>query len=239
VESDPHQNVKRETFSSLARYLGTEGGIVLLATLILVPVADSDSNNNTQQTSSSAYASDEDTDTTDGTETKNERKSTTSTHRNVDLSNSENKSPPASINAPITMNSNGGKPIGIYHNEGTDRSTFNDNRIENNDDKKAQIEAKLTSPDLKDKSTLEIVINHASVFVGKEWLTEAMAASRSVVCILKKFAGKLGKATGSLISSKLIMTNHHVFKTAPMCQNSVVCFNYDDGMYAALPILRS
>ena len=59
-----------------------------------------------------------------------------------------------------------------------------------------------------------------------------MAAGRAVGRVnIRDAGGRLqGYGTGSLVSPTLLLTNHHVLPDAATARNSVIEFNYQDGI---------
>jgi endonuclease G, mitochondrial len=78
---------------------------------------------------------------------------------------------------------------------------------------------------------LEKVIN-TSDFVGVRYLDAGVAAARAVGRIdIKNAGGQLiGFGTGSLVSSRLVLTNHHVLPDAETAATSAIEFNFQDGI---------
>ena len=78
---------------------------------------------------------------------------------------------------------------------------------------------------------LEKIINTAD-FVGIRYLDAGVAAGRAVGRVnIRDAGGRLqGYGTGSLVSPTLLLTNHHVLPDAATAGNSVIEFNYQDGI---------
>jgi endonuclease G len=78
---------------------------------------------------------------------------------------------------------------------------------------------------------LEKIINTAD-FVGIRYLDEGVAASRAVCRIdIRDEIGRLvGYGTGSMVSPRLLLTNHHVLPSAEEARFSAAEFNYQDGL---------
>jgi endonuclease G, mitochondrial len=78
---------------------------------------------------------------------------------------------------------------------------------------------------------LEKIINTAD-FVGIRYLDEGVAASRAVCRIdIRDEIGRLvGYGTGSMVSPRLLLTNHHVLPSADDARFSAAEFNYQDGL---------
>ncbi len=78
---------------------------------------------------------------------------------------------------------------------------------------------------------LERVINDPD-FVDIRFLEAGVAAARAVGRInIRNQAGRVvGYGTASLVSTQLILTNHHVLPTADVARWSAVEFNYQDGI---------
>jgi endonuclease G len=81
---------------------------------------------------------------------------------------------------------------------------------------------------------LEKIINTAD-FVGVRYLGEGVAASSAVCRIdIRDEAGRVvGYGTGSLVSPRLLLTNHHVLPSAQVARSSAAEFNYQDGLDGA------
>lgn len=78
--------------------------------------------------------------------------------------------------------------------------------------------------------SLEKVINTRD-FVDIGYLEAGVAASRAVCRIhVRDPARGSGYGTGSLISPRLLLTNHHVFPEPEVAQTSAIEFNYQDGL---------
>ncbi|MBG0826660.1 DNA/RNA non-specific endonuclease [Planomonospora sp. ID67723] len=78
---------------------------------------------------------------------------------------------------------------------------------------------------------LEKIINTAD-FVGVRYLDAGVAAARAVGRVnIRDGHGRLaGFGTGSLVSPVLLLTNHHVLPDADTARNSLIEFNYQDGI---------
>ncbi|WP_027502784.1 DNA/RNA non-specific endonuclease [Rhodococcus sp. UNC363MFTsu5.1] len=78
---------------------------------------------------------------------------------------------------------------------------------------------------------LEKIINTAD-FVGVRYLDAGVAASRAVCRVVIRDGRGIdqGFGTGSLVSPALMLTNHHVLPNADTARNSVVEFNFQDGI---------
>ena len=78
---------------------------------------------------------------------------------------------------------------------------------------------------------LEKIINTAD-FVGARYLDAGVAAARAVGRVnIRDAAGRLeGYGTASLVSSALLLTNHHVLPDAATARSSVIEFDYQDGV---------
>lgn len=79
-------------------------------------------------------------------------------------------------------------------------------------------------------AVLEKIINTAD-FVDVRYLQNGVAASRAVCRVqIRDEAGRVvGYGTGSLVSPRLVLTNHHVLPTAEAAKISAVEFDYEDG----------
>jgi V8-like Glu-specific endopeptidase len=78
---------------------------------------------------------------------------------------------------------------------------------------------------------LEKIIGTAD-FVGIRYLEGGVAASRAVCRIVIRDRGgrTTGYGTGSLVSPRLLLTNHHVLESADVARLSAAEFNYQDGI---------
>ncbi|MGW6376991.1 DNA/RNA non-specific endonuclease [Rhodococcus sp. NPDC055112] len=78
---------------------------------------------------------------------------------------------------------------------------------------------------------LEKIINTAD-FVGVRYLDAGVAASRAVCRVVIRDGRGIdqGFGTGSLVSPALMLTNHHVLPNADTARNSVIEFNFQDGI---------
>ena len=78
---------------------------------------------------------------------------------------------------------------------------------------------------------LEKIINTAD-FVGIRYLEEGVAASRAVCRIdIRDETGRVvGFGTGSMVSPRLLLTNHHVLPDAEVARLSAAEFNFQDGL---------
>jgi endonuclease G len=77
---------------------------------------------------------------------------------------------------------------------------------------------------------LERIINTAD-FVGIRYLDAGVAAARAIGRVNIRGGGRLqGYGTGSLVSPALLLTNHHVLPDAATARESVIEFNYQDGI---------
>ncbi len=78
---------------------------------------------------------------------------------------------------------------------------------------------------------LEAIINSAD-FVDIRYLEAGVAAAKAVGRVdVRSATGRLeGYGTGSLVSPRLFLTNHHVLATAEAAGFSAVEFNYQDGI---------
>jgi endonuclease G len=87
------------------------------------------------------------------------------------------------------------------------------------------------SKDAEPGKLLEKIINTAD-FVGARFLDAGVAAARAVGRVsIRDGGGRLaGYGTGSLVSPTLLLTNHHVLPDAATARNSVIEFNYQDGV---------
>jgi endonuclease G len=94
-----------------------------------------------------------------------------------------------------------------------------------------QTEAENEDPHVRAGLVLEKIINTAD-FVGIRYLEEGVAASRAVCRLdIRDDAGRdIGYATGSLVSPRLLLTNHHVLPSADVARVSAAEFNYQDGI---------
>jgi len=81
------------------------------------------------------------------------------------------------------------------------------------------------------ETTIERIINTAD-FVGIRYLDAGVAAARAIGRVnIRDARGRLqGYGTGSLVSSALLLTNHHVLPDAETARSSVIEFNYQDGL---------
>jgi endonuclease G len=95
------------------------------------------------------------------------------------------------------------------------------------------------APDLRAKvgtdgtpeTVLEKIINTVD-FVDIRYLEAGVAAARAVARVnIRDGAGRpAGYGSGSLVSPRLLLTNHHVLSDAEVARSSVVEFNYQDGL---------
>lgn len=78
---------------------------------------------------------------------------------------------------------------------------------------------------------LEKIIGTAD-FVGIRYLEGGVAASRAVCrVVIRDSSGRtIGYGTGSLVSPRLLLTNHHVLESADVARLSAAEFNYQDGI---------
>ncbi|MFD4267995.1 DNA/RNA non-specific endonuclease [Rhodococcus sp. NPDC058481] len=78
---------------------------------------------------------------------------------------------------------------------------------------------------------LEKIINTAD-FVGVRYLDAGVAAARSICRVVIRDGRGIdqGYGTGSLVSPTLMLTNHHVLPSGDAARNSVIQFNYQDGV---------
>ncbi len=78
---------------------------------------------------------------------------------------------------------------------------------------------------------LERIINTPD-FVDIRYLEAGTAAARAVcrIRIGDEAGGVIGHGTGSLVSPRLLLTNHHVLESAEVARSSVAEFNYQDGL---------
>ncbi|HXV33606.1 MAG TPA: serine protease [Gaiellaceae bacterium] len=77
---------------------------------------------------------------------------------------------------------------------------------------------------------LEKIIGAAD-FVGIRYLEGGVAASRAVCrIVIRDPGGGTGYGTGSLVSPRLLLTNHHVLESADVARLSAAEFNYQDGI---------
>jgi endonuclease G, mitochondrial len=78
---------------------------------------------------------------------------------------------------------------------------------------------------------LEKIIN-TNDFVGIRYLEEGVAASRAVcrVDVRDELGRDIGYGTGSMVSPRLLLTNHHVLPSAEVARLSGAEFNYQDGI---------
>jgi endonuclease G len=81
------------------------------------------------------------------------------------------------------------------------------------------------------ETMIEKVINTAD-FVGIQYLDAGAAAARAIGRVnIRGASGRLqGYGTGSLVSPALLLTNHHVLPDAETARNSLIEFNYQDGI---------
>ncbi len=89
----------------------------------------------------------------------------------------------------------------------------------------------LAASEVRAGIVLEKIINTAD-FVGIRYLEEGVAASRAVCRIdIRDEAGRVvGFGTGSLVSPRLLLTNHHVLPSAEVARLSAAEFNFQDGL---------
>ena len=80
-------------------------------------------------------------------------------------------------------------------------------------------------------AVLEAVINRPD-FLDIRFLEAGVAAARAVCrVVIRDGRGRLaGYGTGSLVSPRLLLTNHHVLPSAGVAQGSGTEFNYQDGL---------
>ncbi|WP_077040216.1 DNA/RNA non-specific endonuclease [Rhodococcus sp. MTM3W5.2] len=78
---------------------------------------------------------------------------------------------------------------------------------------------------------LEKIINTAD-FVGARYLDAGVAAARAICRVVIRDGRGIdqGFGTGSLVSPALMLTNHHVLPNADTARNSVIEFNFQDGV---------
>ncbi|TJZ80410.1 endonuclease [Rhodococcus oryzae] len=78
---------------------------------------------------------------------------------------------------------------------------------------------------------LEKIINTAD-FVGARYLDAGVAAARAICRVVIRDGRGVdqGFGTGSLVSPALMLTNHHVLPNADTARNSVIEFNFQDGV---------
>jgi endonuclease G, mitochondrial len=78
---------------------------------------------------------------------------------------------------------------------------------------------------------LEKIINTAD-FVGIRYLEAGVAAGRAVcrVDIRDELGRSVAYGTGSMVSPRLLLTNHHVLPSADVARFSAAEFNYQDGV---------
>jgi endonuclease G, mitochondrial len=69
-------------------------------------------------------------------------------------------------------------------------------------------------------------------FVGVRYLQAGVVAGRAVarVSIRDRLSRVVGYGTGSMVSPELLLTNHHVLPDTEVAANSVVEFDYEDGL---------
>jgi endonuclease G, mitochondrial len=81
------------------------------------------------------------------------------------------------------------------------------------------------------ETMIEKVINTAD-FVGIRYLDAGVAAARAIGRVnIRNASGRVeGYGTGSLVSPALLLTNHHVLPNADTARDSVIEFNYQDGI---------
>jgi endonuclease I/V8-like Glu-specific endopeptidase len=87
---------------------------------------------------------------------------------------------------------------------------------------------------------LERIINRSEL-LGVQYLDGGLAASGTVARVVVRNAQgqTLGHGTGSMISPRLLLTNHHVLKDAAVAGRSIVEFNYQDDLRGELlPAVR-
>src|SRR5262249_40919033 len=80
-------------------------------------------------------------------------------------------------------------------------------------------------------TVLEAIIDTPD-FVGVRYLEQGVVAGRAVCRIDIRDAGgaAVGYGTGSMVSPRLLLTNHHVLPTADLARTSAAEFNYQDGL---------
>jgi endonuclease G len=78
---------------------------------------------------------------------------------------------------------------------------------------------------------LEAIIDTPD-FVGVRYLEQGVVAGRAVCRIDIRDAGGavIGYGTGSMVSPRLLLTNHHVLPSADLAKTSAAEFNYQDGL---------
>jgi endonuclease G len=81
------------------------------------------------------------------------------------------------------------------------------------------------------ETMIERIVNTAD-FVGIHYLDAGAAAARAIGRVnIRSAGGRVqGYGTGSLVSPALLLTNHHVLPDAETARNSVIEFNYQDGI---------
>jgi endonuclease G, mitochondrial len=95
-------------------------------------------------------------------------------------------------------------------------------------------------PDEIDNDLMERVIGATRDFLAVAFLERAVRATRCVGRIETRLGGgRRGYGTGALVSSRLLLTNHHVLRTAEHAANSVVEFDYQlDALGQPLTVQR-
>lgn len=80
-------------------------------------------------------------------------------------------------------------------------------------------------------AVLEAIIDTPD-FVGVRYLEQGVVAGRAVcrIDIRDAGGGVIGYGTGSMVSPRLLLTNHHVLPSAELARTSAAEFNYQDGL---------
>jgi len=83
------------------------------------------------------------------------------------------------------------------------------------------------SPETIDDHLLERVIGETRDFLFVEFFEQAMFASRAVGRVVSMLSGgRVSYGTGFMVSPRLLLTNHHVLKSADVAVRSVIEFGY-------------
>jgi endonuclease G len=80
-------------------------------------------------------------------------------------------------------------------------------------------------------AVLEAIIDTPD-FVGVRYLEQGVVAGRAVcrIDIRDQGGAVIGYGTGSMVSPRLLLTNHHVLPSADLARTSAAEFNYQDGL---------
>jgi endonuclease G len=89
------------------------------------------------------------------------------------------------------------------------------------------VERESYTEDEVDNDLVERIIGETRDFLAVAWLERGIQAVRSVGRIATRLGnGRQGYGTGFMVSPRLLLTNHHVLKTADHARASVIEFDY-------------